>query len=239
MVSCGQKNQSSQSAKKDPIATNDSATILHRILKSVTDTLPEFRNAKLSRGTAVDSSNGFCGLFVYKGDSITAISLNDTLNGIEVLYYPNGNLKTVYRSYNKNEFLREKDYDANGKLVSEGLKFGKGEDIPIGKWIFPAVNGGKDSIVDHDGDYKISYTDAKQIAEKHGWPFSEISTSFYFDEKAEGGKTANGESVRTDFWEIVYNGKNNRNDNPTSILQINAHTGEEKFVKTATVRICH
>src|SRR5712671_3636614 len=105
LISCGEKKQASQIGQQkkqasqitnqdsipktsdgNSIAEADSAILLHKIIKSVTDTLPEFLHAKLSPGTDADSANNYCGLNVYSGGGITTFYLNDTLNGIEVSY---------------------------------------------------------------------------------------------------------------------------------------------------------
>jgi hypothetical protein len=263
IISCEQKVQPLvQAANSDSVAkTNlmlrresDSIAVLNKIIKSITDTLPEFLHVKpvVGKGNCVRQNN-FNSIFLYAGDSITNVSLDDSLNGITVLYYTDGKLMSVFRSYNAHSFFWEKEYDRSGKLISEGMKLEKGQDIPLGKWTFYAATGRKDSVVDHDKDYKISYADAKKIAEKQGWDLSEISISFYYDVlsvqidsvDAKDQKVVtsriiwvNGAPVPTDYWEIIYKGKNNPKKNPTPVLQINAHTGKKKFVETETTRLC-
>jgi antitoxin component YwqK of YwqJK toxin-antitoxin module len=198
-------------AYKSSLAKPDSEKAINKILKSIRDTLPGFKKAYAS--------------FVTQ-DTLTSFVMRDSLNTIAVYLYPNWKIMSVYRSYNQSNLTWEKDYYENGKFKSEGMELTgmdadgfsmayPGTDLLLGKWTYYSQTGKQDSIVDHDKDFKITYFDALERAEKHGWKKSEIAIDYGW---------GNGKEI---YWRVYYVGEKNPLEFNNLLIEINS--GKEEM----------
>ncbi|HET6990602.1 MAG TPA: hypothetical protein VFJ43_04725, partial [Bacteroidia bacterium] len=164
-ISCSGGGRKNSMQKKDSVVALDSLLQFRKVLKTITDTLPEFKPAKIF-------------LLHDQGDYIHAKG-EDSSYSLSTIYSPDGKFEEVAFIYKKRNLEKDAGFYSDGKLRCSGvLVYNSG--TLIGKWNYYSETGKPDSIVDFDEkdgslttDYykkiKINYADAIQIAEKRGW----------------------------------------------------------------------
>lgn len=113
-----------------------------------------------------------------------------------------------------------KEFYNNGQIKKSGRMISH-HTACIGTWKYYSINGDLDSIHDFEKQFKISYFDALNIAEKKGYRMPNIEIWLSRDYKSD------------EFWNVaLWNDNNHHSGQTTDVIFINAKTGKTEIYKT-------
>jgi hypothetical protein len=204
-ISCNSNERKNSAQKKDCVIAIDTLLPFKKILKNVTDTLPDFKPGKI--------------LLVYDQSKDIHAKCEDSSYSLSAIYFPDGRFEGIDLTYQKQNLQAESDFYYDGKLRCKGILIPNTSTL-IGKWNYYSEKGKLDSVVDYDKKLKVNYIDAIRIAEKRGWNKNDFTV--YVINYTKGIS-----------WEIIHAEKPAGDKDPLwSILEISSITGKQKILRT-------